>query len=197
MGNCSTVVAIGDDESHLADLTSGLGRKGVTCRSVLFTGDASVVPGCPDVRIIVADLHPRAGVLSSDGSRDFRTDFGTISHLLEDRIRPVGPYCIVLWTMYANEAQALSSFLDRLRTVPRPVVVRALDMAVHLDASGSVRDKGALIGELEALAGGWLRPEGARALAGAWGDIDDREVDALIEEIYASRRRDVGRRLEH
>ncbi len=99
--------------------------------------------------------------------------------------------------MYANEAQALSSFLDRLRTVPRPVVVRALDMAVHLDASGGVRDKDALIGELEALAGGWLCPEGARALAGAWGDIDDREVDALMEEIYASRRRDVGRRLEH
>ncbi len=98
--------------------------------------------------------------------------------------------------MYPNEAQALASFLDRLRTVPRPVAVRALDMAEHLDSSGNVRDKDALTGEFETLTGGWLRPEGALALAGAWGDIDDREVDTLIEEIYASRRRDVGRRLE-
>ena len=99
--------------------------------------------------------------------------------------------------MYANEAQALASFLDRLRTVPRPVDVRALDMAEHLDASGGVRDKNALIGELEALAGGWLRPEGARALAGAWGRYRrSGSGDALIEEIYASRRRDGGRRLE-
>ena len=26
------------------------------------------------------------------------------------------------------------------------------------------------------------------ALVGAWGELDDKEVDALVEEIYAARR---------
>ena len=191
-GNGSTVMAIDDDEIHLSGLTSGLGRNGVTCRAIHFTGAATVVPRCPGVRIILADLHLGAGVLSSDHS----TDFSTIGHLLEDRISPSGPYCIILWTMYADQAAALAAFLERLHNVPRPVVVRALDKAVHLDAAGNLRDEGALMRELRALAKGWLCPEGALALAGAWGDIDDREIDALVGEIYASRRRDAGRRLE-
>lgn len=194
--NRSTVIAIGDDQSHLAALASGLGRKGVTCRPICYEGDASVVPRCPDVRVILADFCLGADALSSDGSTGFGADFSTIGHLLEDRIRPAGPYRIVLWTRYVREAQALAAFLEGLRTVPRPEVVRALDKALHLDAGGNVMDEDALMRELEAVAGGWFRRGGALALAGAWGDIDDQEVDALVEEIYESRRRDVGRRLE-
>ena len=194
--NCSRVIAIGDDQSHLTALANGLGRKGVMCRPIHYKGDASVVPRCPDVRVILADSCLGAGARSSDGSTGFGADFSTIGHLLEDRIRPAGPYCIVLWTTYANEAQALAVFLESLRTVPKPVSVRALDKGVHLDAGGNLRDEDALMRELDAVAEGWLRPEGALALAGAWGDIDDQEVDALVEEIYASRRRDFGRRLE-
>lgn len=190
--NRSTVIAIDDDQRHLAGLASGLDRAGLACRPIHFAGDATVVPRCPDARVILADLHLGAGALSSDHA----TDFSTIGHLIEDRIIPSGPYCIVLWTMYADQASALAAFLERLRSVPTPVVVKALDKAVHLDAAGNVRDENALMSQLDALAGGWLRPKGALGLAGAWGDIDDQEVDALIEEIYASRRRDVGRPLE-
>ena len=188
----STVIAIDDDPIHLAGLADGLGREGVACRPIHFTGDAAVVPRCPGVRIILADLHLGAGVLTSDHT----TDFSTIGHLLEDRISPAGPYCIVLWTMYADQASALAAFLERLRAVPPPVAVRALDKNVHLDSAGNVRDEGALLRELEGLAKGWLRPEGALALAGAWGDIEDPEVDALVEEIYTSRRRASDRRPE-
>ena len=194
--NRSTVIAIGDDQSQIAALAAGLGRKGVTCRPIHYQGDASVVPRCPDVRVILADSYLGATAPSLDGSTGCDADFSTIGDLLEDRIRPVGPYCIVLWTTYSNEAHALEVFLESLRTVPGPVGVRALDKAVYLDAGGNVLDEDALMRELEAVAGGWLRPEGALALAGAWGDIDDQEVDALVEEIYASRRRDFGRRVE-
>ena len=36
-------------------------------------------------------------------------------------------------------------------------------------------------------------PAGAIALVGAWGDIDDAEIDAFIAGIYAARSRDLGR----
>ena len=186
----STLIAIDGDKGHLATLTAALGRKGATCHIVHFTGDATVVPRCPDVRIVLADLP------LGDGFRPSDTDFGTIGHLLEDRICPASPYCVVLWTADANQAPTLATFLERFRRVPRPVSVRALDKTVHLDAAGDVKDEDALLRDLEALAGGWLYPGGGLALAGAWGDIDDQEVDALIEEIYASRRGDAVPRIE-
>ena len=40
------------------------------------------------------------------------------------------------------------------------------------------------------------RPNGALALLGAWSELEDREMDALIEEIYAARRSDTGRPVE-
>ena len=43
---------------------------------------------------------------------------------------------------------------------------------------------------------GWLGSEGALGLRGGWGSIDDHEVDALIETIYATRRHDTGRLVE-
>ena len=40
-------------------------------------------------------------------------------------------------------------------------------------------------------AAGRTPPQGALALAGAWREIDDQAVDALVEDIYATRRLDV------
>jgi len=37
------------------------------------------------------------------------------------------------------------------------------------------------------------RPQGALALVGAWRDIDEEDLDALIADIYAQRARDTGR----
>ena len=37
---------------------------------------------------------------------------------------------------------------------------------------------------------------GALGLRGAWGDIDDDEVDALVKCIYEQRREDVGRKVD-
>ena len=40
------------------------------------------------------------------------------------------------------------------------------------------------------------RPQGALALVGAWRDVNEKELESVIEEIYASRNKDVGRRVD-
>jgi prevent-host-death family protein len=45
---------------------------------------------------------------------------------------------------------------------------------------------------LEALASP-ARPQGALALVGAWREVEEGDLDALIADIYAQRARDTGR----
>ena len=40
------------------------------------------------------------------------------------------------------------------------------------------------------------RPVGAIGLVGAWGEAEEQEVDAVLEEIYAERERDTGRAVD-
>ena len=37
------------------------------------------------------------------------------------------------------------------------------------------------------------RPQGALAVVGAWREVDDQDLDALVADIYAERARDTGR----
>ena len=37
------------------------------------------------------------------------------------------------------------------------------------------------------------RPQGALAIVGAWREVDDPDLDALIADIYSQRARDMGR----
>lgn len=41
-----------------------------------------------------------------------------------------------------------------------------------------------------------LRPQGALAVVGAWRDVEDRDLDDLIQEIYFQREKDLGRLVE-
>ncbi len=43
---------------------------------------------------------------------------------------------------------------------------------------------------------GAMRPRGALALIGAWGDVDDHEIEAMVADIYAAREQDTGRQVE-
>lgn len=40
------------------------------------------------------------------------------------------------------------------------------------------------------------RPKGALALVGAWREVEDKELESLIEDIYAGRQKDMGRRVD-
>ena len=135
------VVAIDDKSEHLERLTQGLNRYGTACLPIHFTGETAEIPPCPHVRVIFADLHLIVGTPG-----DHARDFSMIGSLLEDTIKPSGPYFIVLWTMYPEQAGRLLVFLkDRLQDVPKPFAVQALDKNDHLDPDGSVKSPESLV----------------------------------------------------
>ena len=143
------VIAIDDEEAHLAGLANSLAQHGIPCFQIPFTDDPSSIPWCPDVTVIFADLHLGGGALGSD----HKTDFSTIGALLEERIRPSRPYSILLWTAYPDQAPGLHRFLgERLQSVTKPSAVLPLAKANHLDPSGNVKDATALVEEIVTLA---------------------------------------------
>ena len=83
------VVAIDDKSEHLERLTQGLNRYGTACLPIHFTGETAEIPPCPHVRVIFADLHLIVGTPG-----DHARDFSMIGSLLEDTIKPSGPYWV-------------------------------------------------------------------------------------------------------
>ena len=191
MSSSVRVIVIDDDPKHLDSLIEGLGGYDTDLLRIHFAGEMPDIPACPHVRVIISGLRLLGGAIS-----DPAEDFAVIGSLLEDVIKPVDPYLMLLWTRYPDHASALGTFLDRLRNVAKPVAVVPLPKAEHLDDSGAVGNRTALADEINAAVGGWLGSEGALGLRGGWGPIDDHEVDVLIETIYAARRRDTGRPVE-
>ncbi len=63
------------------------------------------------------------------------------------------------------------------------------------------RPLAALVGveDLERLEGegdATSRPLGALALVGAWGEVEERDLESVMQEIYAERERDTGRAVD-
>lgn len=140
------IIVVDDELDHLQGLARCLNRHGVACLGIHFTGDPSSIKACSDVRIIFADLH-LAGPASNPDAY-----FATIGGLLEETIRPSGPYFIVLWTVYPDQASALLKFLeDRLQRVTKPFDILPLEKSRYLDEKGQVRDEEALMAEIQAI----------------------------------------------
>src|SRR6266481_1936259 len=101
------VIVVDDDPAHLRGLAEGLNRYGTACLQVHFPGDVSWVKKCPHVRVIFADLHLVEGLASEEQVRHF----SVITSIIEETISPAGPYVVVLWTRFADQADALRRFL--------------------------------------------------------------------------------------
>lgn len=142
------VLVIDDDQNHLEGLARALNQYGVACLQFHFTGDTTHIKPCPHVRGIFVDLHLGKGPVS-----DHSRDFGIIGGFIEETIRPSGPYFIVLWTMYPEEADKLRGNLEaRLHGVAKPFAVLPLDKAKYLDAAGNVKSTGKLVDTIAAIA---------------------------------------------
>ena len=160
------IIVIDDERTHLDGLVKGLHRCGFASLPIHFTEEMQF-PSCPGVRIIFADLHLGPGGLSSG----HKTDFSTINSLLED-CKPTGPYFILLWTQYPEQAPELRKFLDeRLQGVKKPFGVMPLAKADHLDGDGNVKDEEKLVAAIKSVASGMPQ-------IGALFDWEDRVLEA-------------------
>ena len=174
-------VVIDDEESHAAGLAATLQAHDMACEPVHFTGLPGDVAARPDVRFILVDLH------LVPGTRDAKADFTTIGGLLQNSIKPVGPYAIMLWTSYPEDAEGLRRFLmERLDSIPKPVSVYALTKLVHLDEGGHIRNEEELfdevkeaIDEAEMLIRNQPKPDDIKqALGQLFGEPEDKSFDA-------------------
>ncbi len=135
------VIAIDDDRNHLDGLARALNQYGVACLQFHFTGDTTGIKPCPNVRVIFADLHLGKGPVS-----DHSRDFGIIGGFIEETVKPSGPYFIVLWTMYPEQADTLQRNLEaRIQGVAKPFAVLPLDKSNHLDEVGNVKSTEKLV----------------------------------------------------
>lgn len=184
-----SIIVIDRERDHLDGLSKALERFGDPFLPFHFTGERAHLPECPRVRLIFADFL--------DGPPgDHARDFSVIGNLIENQIKPSGPYLLLLWTRYPDQAHALRKFLCRLEGVTKPVDILPLAKDEYLDEEGHVTDMEALVGAVRSLTEGWLARGSLAELQGAWSPLEDHEVDAMIEEIYAARRADMGRVVE-
>lgn len=129
------IIAVDDELKHLNGLSDGLNAYGAACLKICFTGNGGDIKPCPYVRVIFADLHLTVGAGDDDAKH-----YAVIGGLIEQDIKPAGPYIIVLWTAYPEKAGNLQQYLANRLQGPKPFAVVALDKNVHLDADGKVKD---------------------------------------------------------
>ena len=141
------IIAIDDDEKHLDGITKGLNQYGAACLPIHFTGEPNDIGPYPHVRAIFADLH----LIEGGPGNDHTQHFSLIVSLIEHNIKPSGPYILILWTGYADQADGLRQSLDdRLpEDVPRPLAVEAIDKANYLSANGVLEDTDNLLQKIE------------------------------------------------
>ena len=138
------IIAIDDNPQDLAGITKGLNQYGAACLPIHFTGESGNIESYPHVRVIFADLH----LIEGGAGNDHIQHFSLIVSLIEETIKPSGPYILILWTRYAEEADRLRQFLEeRLQGVPKPLAVEAIDKTPYLD-NGDLKDPDKLVEEI-------------------------------------------------
>lgn len=131
------IIAIDDKQEDLNKLIKGINRHGVACLPLHYPDDEEHIRPCPNVRVIFADLHlDEAGASGKD-----RRHFSVIGGLISETIKPSGPYLLILWTNYADKADALRKFLDEeLENPLKPFAVEAIDKKFLVADAGGDQD---------------------------------------------------------
>jgi len=168
------IIAIDDEQEHIESLARGLNRYGTVCLPIHFIGEVPQIPECPLVRVIFADLH-----LNSGASGEHSQHFSILGGLIEETIKPSGPYLIILWTRYPDQAENLFQFLtERLQDVRKPFAVHALDKSLHLGVDPKNREQCA-----ESIAAAIQEIVSQYPQIGALLNWEDRVLDAAADTV--------------
>ena len=128
------VIAIDDNEEDLHGLVQGLNRCGIACLQYRYQEDNEDECGiihCPHVRILFIDLHLTVGTSKNNKSQHY----SIIANIIENQIKPEGPYLVIQWTEHPDDASELKSFLlERLDNKVMPADVLLLDKVDYLNS---------------------------------------------------------------
>ena len=129
------VVAIDDIQEHLQALVDGLHQHGLSCLPIHYPDEMGRLNTCPNLRVLFADLHLTEGGTSDDSA----VHVNAIGGLIEEVIKPMGPYFVVLWTRYPEQASNLMKHLEtELKGVATPFSVFPLDKRDYYNASNDL-----------------------------------------------------------
>lgn len=128
------IVVVDNDRRDLDALTGALSQCNVAYRAVLYPNDIVDLKPNSHVRVMFFDFNLREGALGVDVNRHYED----IGDLIGERIRPNGPYFVVLWTVHDDQAAGLFDYLNaHLSKCPKPLAVLPLKKTdLFVDQSG-------------------------------------------------------------
>jgi len=133
------VIAIDDDKPHLDALIQGLQELKIPSLPIWYQrSDTTPHEPIEHVRILFSDLH----LLGSDEDNKEK-HFAIIQVLLSELIgKKNGPYILVLWTRFPDQAADLASYLsNRLAAKKRPVTVFPINKKQYFGVTGNFINK--------------------------------------------------------
>jgi len=139
------VAAIDNDKEHLAKIYAGLAGAGYWVMPLLFdAGELEPLPYATNdgLRLIFSDIHLMAGQMN-----DMTVHASALLSCLK-KIVGSGPYAIIFWTQYPDDAQKMIAELERrvvgLGIVP-PIHFGCIDKGVVLSAGEDDASRGRLV----------------------------------------------------
>ena len=135
------IVVVDNEPDHLDGLMNALQRLDLSCRPLYYPQDLDGARPSPHVRVLFTDLK----LVEGDMSLDPAACYGAIGGLIQDTVRPKGPYIVVLWTRHDGHAPELLTYLnDNLPVDMCPLAVAPLAKEKYLIA-GTVTDAQELV----------------------------------------------------
>lgn len=141
-------MVVDDKREHLDAIVQALAASGASTLAIKYEpGEGLRASDFVGVRCLFLDLQ----LLSNARTSDYAQHFAFVQQLLEENISVSGgPYVLVLWTSHAEQATALSAYLEtnfaQEKGYARPLVILPLPKTDYIDLdTGTPRELSSLV----------------------------------------------------